>query len=254
MNRNIKALLIISAYVLFTITMFSGLIYLMHNNKYNYLYIFLGYMFFVLFLPKSIKNKYYQITHRILLFPISALYFILSLLMPLVALLANVATYLFAAGVWLLIILAYLKSHNIITISSPTIIYISATFISIASILCRKVLLDFTYNYGIMRVRNSKKMSRIKVKELTDGVITRNVVRFSIYFFYFIYIVVFSLSYINNIDMITSEYDKSILQAFMTFLAFDNIILNCSDVKKQPTRVLTLMSNSLKKSLHIDDE
>ncbi len=53
--------------------------------------------------------------------------------------------------------------------------------------------------------------------------------------------------------MITSEYDKSILQAFITFLAFDNIVLNCSDIKTLPTQALTLIYSSLKKSLHIDD-
>ena len=253
MNRNIKAILIISAYMLLSIIIFSGLVYLISNNQYKYLYIFIGYIFFVLLLPKNIKYKHYPSIHKILLFPISVIYFILSLIMPFIALLANIITYIFAAGVWLLVILSYLKNYNIITISYPTIIYISATFISIISIVCREILLNFTYNYGIMRVRKSEKMNRIKVKELTDGVITRNVVRFSIYSFYFIYIVIFSLYYINNIDMITSEYDKSIIQAFITFLAFDNIVLNCSDIKTLPTQALTLIYNSLKKSLHIDD-
>ena len=67
MNRNIKAILIISAYMLLSIIIFSGLVYLISNNQYKYLYIFIGYIFFVLLLPEVTKRVYFIGNERMLI-------------------------------------------------------------------------------------------------------------------------------------------------------------------------------------------
>ena len=254
MNKNVKHSLLILALLIVTALVISMWMYLFIQKKWIYIFGGLAYFVFTLLLPNPKRNRYYKVIHCILYLPTNVLYFTVSLVIPIIALTANIATYLFAAGIWVGLILACLKIFNIIPISGPMILYISMTLISIVSIVRRENLLNFVYKHSITRLNESKNMNRIKIKELTEGIITQKTVRFSIYFLYFVYIIMYSFCDIENIKVMDEKYNIAVLQAFITFLAFDNIILNCSDIKDFPSRAYYLILDSLRKSFHLDDE
>ena len=73
--------------------------------------------------------------------------------------------------------------------------------------------------------KTSNKVKKYQIKELIDYLLTESNIRFTIYLSYLIYYVVYNiLSFQDSIALNDFPYANSILQSFLTFLAFDSLI------------------------------
>ena len=89
-----------------------------------------------------------------------------------------------------------------------------------------KTFLRITDKFSILRLDSSKKMKKYQIKELIHYIFTLNNIRFCIYVIYFIFMIFYSIQFLEN--NITYK-SNAVLQSFLTYLAFDNIIM----LKKQ---------------------
>ena len=85
-------------------------------------------------------------------------------------------------------------------------------------------------------------MGKYKVKELIHYIFTLNNIRFCIYTIYFIFMIIYSVKYLES-D--TNNELNAILQSFLTYLAFDNIIINTKNISLSPVEFLKKMINTI---------
>ncbi|MBZ9731692.1 hypothetical protein LB467_18570, partial [Salegentibacter sp. JZCK2] len=85
---------------------------------------------------------------------------------------------------------------------------------------------------------NSEKLKKYKFKELTDYLISGNNIRFMIYISYFIYLLLFNIFDLQNQNLYSnSMIDKAVLQSFITFIAFDNVLKNFKNLEFKPSEL-----------------
>lgn len=202
----------------------------------------LGYLFlFVItnIVSSKIENKSIKILFEVIASPMAIFYFIGKFYLP-------VSTIILHSIIYVLVVtflpLIFIKTNNyfeILNISSENYIFITLTFASIFSILFHKQIIEFVYIVSPMGANKSNNTEKLKLKELTEYVITPQNIRFSLYSLYFVYLCIFSIKYLDQKSFFETELvDGAIMQAFIVFLAFDSLIANSKEVKLLPSILL----------------
>jgi len=207
-----------------------------------FVYCFLGYMVFTAILMvclSNVKNKIVKTTLEILYFPLSVLYILLKLILPTMTLLLNAFILLMLAFGLPFIFLNSIECAFAVGLTKSTMGFLSITFGTIISVFCSKYLLSL-----ILRISpplNSEKTETKYLRELVTLFYQKNNVIFFIYFCYFIFLLIMSFMKIQFAQpLFLQNTDLAILQSFLVFIAFTNMIMKSKDVLLAPKSILTV--------------
>lgn len=191
------------------------------------------------------KNKILRIFISFLSAPIAILILILRFLGPFMTLAWSLIIYVVFSTSLPVLILSIINAYVIIPID--IIYFVTCSSSSIIAIAIHKnIMSNIIKMHPANKIGPSKSENKYFV-ELTLYVFNANNVRFLIYLLYFIFLIFYSLASLRDESVFaTAKIDYSILQAFLVFLAYDNLRINSKDLKIIATKVLNDCLNIIK--------
>ncbi len=171
------------------------------------------------------KNKHTEILMQIIGLPFTLLYLYATIFLPILWILTGMYFYILVASALPFALYKLNKIYGFAKLESQTVVYIILTSTSIIAILADNIIREIIYRIPPLNVKTSNKMKKHKIKELCDYLFTESNIRFTIYLSYFLYYGIYNVLYFqNSIEMNEFPYSNSILQSFLTFLAYDSFI------------------------------
>jgi len=240
MNNYIKEIKAIFIFLIVFIIFFF-IIYLIKNYDpdYTFLGYFVGYLVLISILTvlsKFIKLKVFREIVNVVSYPAGFFYIIGILILPFMELIKNSILYFsFVAGIsyYLFWSLEYFD-----LIESPDLfVYLTLTFAVFTAVL---------FNFQIRKLINyispgsSDSPDKIlKYKEISDYLLSENNIRFTIYSVYVVVLVYNNiLSFQTNASDVDVNFNKAILQSFVTFIAFERSLSILKTLKFKPSDLL----------------
>jgi hypothetical protein len=233
-----KAGIILLGIITISIFIFVGITYSFEKlGKILLIYGLL--LFIVLILYSNFRNKTIEKLASVVAFPFRILSLFFSISMPVIALLFHVFLYFMLPIIVPQLFMIINEHFKFIELSSENNLYITLTLASLISIIFYKWILKIVYILSPSRVNTSLKIKIYKLKDLTEYILTPQNIRFIIYSLYFVYLCVFSINLLGRKSFLdTPLKDTAVMQAFLTFLAFDSLRINSKEVRVLPTILL----------------
>jgi hypothetical protein len=239
--KEIKAAVIL-VFAIAVILVFTSLFDNKTFQKYFpiYLVAYIGTFILLHFLSSFIKNKYFDKFTTIISYPFGIISAILLVLIPFWTLLLHVGLYFGIAFLIPELMYKGLKYLNLVDfVTIPTTVYLKITLTVFISVLLNPLLRDIVYRISPARLKTSEKLKPYELGKLTDYFLSTENVKFFVYAFYVIALL--TTNYFNfQGDSISSniETDKSILQSFVTFIAFDRTFTLMKQLDFKPSGLL----------------
>jgi len=218
--------------------MFSGL---KIETVFQVLLWILGYALLIMeisYFTEKCKNKLFKQILFVFSIPFHSFFLILSLIQPTLVLLFN-ASILFMVSFGIPFILFNFLNLGLKT---STTLFLCISIASILSVYASKYLLKIIFRFSpVMMDTIAEKPQNKYLKELTALFYQKSNIIFCIYFFYLVYIAVMSFIKIQcNQPVFRNDIDLAILQSFLVFIAFTNMLLKSKDVQLAPKSILRL--------------
>lgn len=212
-----------------------------------YLVAYIGTVILFHILSSLLKNKYFDKLTKLISYPFGIIYAILLVLIPFWILLLHVGLYF---GIAFLIPellykgLNYLNLIDFVTLSTK--VYLKITMTVFISVLLNPLLRDIIYRISPARLKTSQKLKPYELGKLTDYFLSTDNVRFFVYAFYVLALLTTNFFNFQG-DSISSniETDKSILQSFVTFIAFDRTFALMKQLNFKPSGLLDKICQSI---------
>lgn len=206
---------------------------------------FIGYFIFTLilsFISKKLNSKIFNKIELILTAPFGVIYLVLGLIVPFGGLFFNtIILFLMTFGIPFLLLngLDHIFDFGL---KKATMVFISLTFASISSVYISKHILGFILKWSPITMDTyDEKPFRKDLKDLTALFYQKNNVNFCIYLFYFIYLLFTAFSKIQyGKPIFNVEIDLAVLQSFLVFIAFSNMVTKSKDVNLAIDKILVL--------------
>jgi len=212
-----------------------------------YLVAYIGTVILFNFIGSLLKNKYFDKFTTIISYPFGIIYAILIVLIPFWTLLLQVGLYFGIAFLIPELLFKGLNYLNLIDfVTLPTKVYLKITLTVFISVLLNPLLRDIVYRISPARLKTSQKLKPYELGKLTDYFLSTDNVRFFVYAFYVVALL--TTNYFNfQGDSISSyiETDKSILQSFVTFIAFDRTFALMKQLDFKPSGLLDKIYQSI---------
>lgn len=243
----VLTIIITSLVIMFFLSM--GMEHLNATKSVNWVFYFFGYVVLLIFfgwLHKKFPNKLLKYLNIGISLPLAIFSFLFQFAIPTIGLVLHIFLFgLFAFALPLLLIRAN-EYFDYITLTEQTALFINLTFATCFSVAFYKQILNFVYRFGPFRIKESKKMKKFRLDELTEYILNKENIRFIIYSSFFIYLIIFSFQYLQNSSIFEiQEKDRAVYQSFLCFLAFDRILLNSKSFILLPSEFLNKMINSI---------
>ncbi len=218
--------------------------------SFKYSPLFLIIYFILLFMSVGIylkyKNKRTEILMQIIGLPFTLLYLYATIVLPILLILLGMYLYILVASALPFALYILNKIYGFANLESQTVVYIMLTSTSIIAILADNIIREIIYWIPPFHVKTSNKMKKYKIKELGDYLFTESNIRFTIYLSYFLYYGIYNvLSFQNSIALKEFPYSNSILQSFLTFLAYDSLITITNNSKFSSQELLRRLISSM---------
>ena len=208
------------------------------DYKIEYAYYLGGYFVIAILLSllsRRIKNSFFSKTVKVFCFPFMILALLAKIILPIFTLLFN-AFILFALTIGVPLSLFYFFDFGL---QKTTIFFICFTFGTIMSAYCAKVLLTLVVKIS-STIDSDKKDAQI-LEDLTALFYTKEFVIFFIFLFYCIFLIMMSFMKIQCAKPLFSEnIDLALLQSFLVFIAFTNMVVKSKDVLLTPKSILAI--------------
>ena len=200
-------------------------------------YIAGGILFY--FLQSNLKYQIFKQVFKIWIFPITEIVSIIHLSVPLFVIQIHLMYYVLISISIPVALYFTDKLYDLTVISNGLYTYFILTFSVIVGTIFNNQIKHLVYIISPFRIYYSEKLKKYKFKELTDYLISGNNVRFMIYISYFIYLLLFNIFNLQNQNLYSNAIiDKAVLQSFITFIAFDNVLKNFKNLEFKPSELL----------------
>ena len=195
------------------------------------------------FLNKT-TNKFLKILIYIFSFPLSFFFLILQFGAPFISVLMHLIFYIVISAVPALLVIIGLREFGLSDISYEKRLFLLLTITTIVSVAFNKYILKIILKFSPIIINKPEQGDTVEIIKLTKYIFSLGNIRFMIYFLYFVFLFFFSLAYLDD-DIVfkNKQVDYAILQAFLVFLAFDNVIINSKNIKLLPSIILKMMWN-----------
>lgn len=194
-----------------------------------------------------LKNKIVSKISSIVVIPLPILFAALIFIVPFFTLAYHIIFYFFLASalplfIWLL---ADQFFPNV-EISMATISYIVITSVVFIAVLMNPVIREILYSEPLSRIKTSKKLKPFALGKLTDELLSLENIKFLVYSSYvFVLVLINILNFQGNTLLGIVDMDKSVLQSFVTFIAFDRSLTLLKALKFRPSTFLTMIVSSI---------
>lgn len=204
-----------------------------------------GYVALCLLLSYFVEKTNNKILNKIVIitaYPMALILFILRLGVPTLILIFNAfILFLTTFGI------PFLIMHEIefifgLGLKRPTMIFLALSIASILSVYLSKYLLNFILKRSpVLRGSYEDRPSHKHLQELTAIFYQKNNILFLIYFCYFIYLSITAFTKIQlGRPIFSNEVDLALLQSFLVFIAFSNMIAKSKEVILAPQAILSI--------------
>ncbi|NER15120.1 hypothetical protein GWK08_16820 [Leptobacterium flavescens] len=226
---SISLVVIFLAFVFFSEESFKGL------NNLAYFFLYMGISIFSWTLP---KNRIFNIIKIILAVP----YLILMFLMPffgfLYASIYGILGPLAAITIFIHYVPEYLFNVDLLFATKLYLVLTiwSIVVVSFSEKIMRRVIL----------IQDNDKPNNRKEKQIdfTLSLINNGIIKYIIYLSFFISLVIFSFTRLNQIEIFdNNDLNTAIIQSFVTFIAFDRLIMNKQLFKFSRIEILKNLMN-----------
>lgn len=205
----------------------------------------LGYvimMFFLDWLAKKIKINLLNRIVYVLAFPVSVIFLIMKLSLPTGGLIFNALMLLMLTFGIPFFVIHGIDGFFELKLSYSTILFCSLSTAAIMSVYLSKYILKIVLDHSpIMMDTYAEKSINIYMKELTIIIFQQKNIIFLIYFCYFVYLSITSFYKIQYQESFFNiETDLAVMQSFVVFLAFSNMVSRSQDVSLAENTILSL--------------
>jgi len=247
--KEIKALLILTFLFLFVFFLpkIISIIYSQIGLKLS-LIIFSSYIT-IIFISKKInkvkKNNLTSKIEKIITYPFDLAFAILTFIIPISIILIHL---IFYVGISFLIPeLIYLTCDFIDNqlISQQTHIYLLISSASFIMVILNFQLRSYIHRISPARFKTSEKLKPYRLEEISEYILSENNVRFIIYSTYVIILTIINFSSFQAYTTIFNPYENTILQSFVTFIAFDRAIGIMKNLNFKPSDFLIMLIRSV---------
>ncbi|MHA7607885.1 hypothetical protein ACV0BM_003380 [Elizabethkingia meningoseptica] len=246
--KEIKALLIFGILGLLV----AGFIFILAYFKIEY-YFYFSFIAYILIcmiltvLSDRLKSTLLKKVIQIILIPGNLILSIGTVLIPFGFILIHLFYY-FGIPILIPIILLELLDFFKITFieNQETKLYIKFTSTVFIAVLFNYQLRKIIYKISPARINTSKKLKPYELDKLTDYLLSENNVRFLIYSLYVVLLIIVNFENFENKSLSKSLItDKSILQSFVTFIAFDRALALLKQLEFKPSDFLNKIIKSI---------
>jgi hypothetical protein len=195
------------------------------------------------FLIGESRYKLVKYLYNLLFFLSITPLIILGILLPILAILSYLILYIIIITTPILILNEVNTFYNIIAITFENKLFIILTYSSIIAIVFNKYLISYPFKLAyFLKFNTSEGSITDRLKKMIEYVITPQNIRFVIYSIYFIYLSIFSFRYLDSdISFASKSIYTAIMQSFFTFLAYDSLRINSSQVIFLPSKLFSML-------------
>lgn len=231
------------------ILLIIGIKYLIdYASTVDNLYWIMGIYLFICFLTyqlnRKFKNKIFDFISLVVLFPLSLLYAFIKVAIPILS--TQIYLFVYLGFSFIIPVIFYRIDENLLLteLKDETWIYIIITTGVITATLFHKQITFLTFKSIPFNFRKSEKMKRFIPIELCEYIVSKNNIKLVIYALFFVAIIVFTfLDLQQNSYYENPNIDKSILQSFVTFIAFERILTNSKLTEFRPSQLLKTLKS-----------
>ncbi len=216
------------------------------DNLYWIIGIYILICFLLYQLNRIFKNKMFGFLVQTVLFPFSLIYLFITVAIPILSTQIYLFTYL-VLSFFIPLALYRIDEKLLITeLKEETWSYLIITSGVIIATLLHKQITFLTFKLIPFLARKSEKMSRLKLVELCEYIVSKNNIKLVIYSLFFMALIVFNiLSFEQNSYYDNPTIDKAILQSFVTYIALERILSNLKLTEFRPSELLKTLKLSI---------
>ncbi len=256
-KKEVYSIAIIVAINIITIALVFGLTALM-KIKYG-IWFFIGYIMFsilIYLLWSKYPNKATKLIYYIVISPWTLLRAFMIIAIPPLSIQMVLYFYLGLAFLIPLLLKNLDINFSIFSLQPETWTYIVLTIGCMFAFLGNKILRYFVYRVFPFTASKSDRAKNSTLLELNDYIISKNNIRFVIFFIYFIYLIIINFLNLEGENFYTTpENDTAVLQSFVTFIAFDRILAASQNTEFKPSKLLSILKSSISQIAHrIDND
>lgn len=220
------------------------------------LLIYLMFVALLVIIGSIYKNHYFKKIVSFLFFPLGLIFAALLLILPFFALLIHLIFYFFIAFIIPELLYTTLNYFHLIDFVRPaTSIYLKITLTVFISVLFNPLLRHAVYLISPSKLKTSEKLKPYELDKLTDYFLSTSNVRFVVYGIYFMVLLAVNCFGMQGNSFTSGvEVDKSILQSFVTFIAFDRALTLLKQLPFRPSELLNRIRESIFRKLTDIDE
>lgn len=236
---------IIIGFVLLTALLLTLLIVKFISLSDFSFYVIVGWLIsmFLTFLIGESRYKLVKYLYNLLFFLSITPFIILGIVLPVLAIVSYLILYIILITTPILILDEVNTFYNIITITLENKLFIALTYSSIIAIVFNKYLITYPFKLAnLLKFDTSEDSITDRFKKMIEYVITPQNIRFIIYSAYFIYLCIFSFNYLENDNLFATKSNyTAIMQSFLTFVAYDSLRINSSQVIFLPSKLFSMI-------------
>lgn len=196
---------------------------------------------------KIFRNKNIDKIAEIILIPGQIFYFLTYFIIPFGTLIMHLIFYIMISFLTLFITFELLHKFEMIPfLTLPTIRYIEITLSVFIAVLFNYQIRRFIYYFSPARIHTSQKLKPFELDKLTDYFLSEKNIRFLIYSIYVVVLTMINFEkFQENALFDNSILDDAILQSFLTFIAFDKVLLLLKSLEFKPSDLLLKIKASI---------
>lgn len=200
------------------------------------------------FIPSTFMSR----IARIVLMPGEILLIFVVVLLPFGILVIHVVFYF---GLVLLIPVSLVQGADYLGLelfkNPSTRTYFQYTAAVFIAVLLNFQLRQFLYRVSPARIGSSQKLKPYGLDKLTDYVLSEKNIRFLIYGLYVVLLLVINFQNFENEALTAGLFnDRAILQSFVTFIAFDRMLVLLKQLDFKPSDLLDKIGKSIRNKLN----
>lgn len=212
--------------------------------KYIVIYLILWSLLIILY--KRFNKKFIGFILAIFSVPLLLLQVLFAAIYPLLSSLSYLILYLVISFIIPLSVYRLSEYFNLLELKLETWIYLIVTSGVIISTLFHTQIRDLTFKVIPGFVLKEDKKKNKKIVDICNYIVSPGNIKLVIYVLFFIALLFFNFQNFQEVSFFKIQnIDAAILQSFLTFIAFERILMNIKLTKFRPSELLILLKESV---------
>lgn len=257
LKKEIKSAIYLILLLGFSLTVFT-FVSVGFENSSKYWKVIIGYVLLIILfslLNKFFKKKYFEYPLLFLYLPLGILVLLVYSALPMMMMTFFGILFLTMCFVIPTSFILINQNFHFIELTKSMEIYINFSFSTCFALLFHKTITKIVFYFVILNENMNRIFEKYELKKAISYINESKNIQFLIYTIYFIYMVIFSIEICSHDGKFSLNlYDKAIAQSFVTFLAFDRLLVNAPKIEFLPSQLFSFIWSSIGKALKGKEE